>query len=225
MNAEASPAGHGGVRPHYPLLSFVLPLVYIPLKEPPVVLKAPLSTECGKRQSMPVGRYCISSPTIALFHEDGRHVARTVPSGAFITASTPLNGERLVDVTWEGRKVMMFTQDLRSWAEQADRASRRPNVTNTMAEPDIHEVLGQFNQLITELLSGTLHRTTFRPWEIVILVDVFRCNHRGFSKRKILRKYQEAVQQRMQAGARSPTKLSEYLESLQAKRTRGAHGN
>ena len=71
---------------------------------------------------MPLGRYRINNPTIALFHEDGRHVAHEVPAGAFITVSdgTVFDGERLVDATWEGRKVMMFTQDLRSRAEQAD---------------------------------------------------------------------------------------------------------
>jgi hypothetical protein len=34
---------------------------------------------------MPVGRYRIADPIIALFMEDGRHVAREVPEGAVIT--------------------------------------------------------------------------------------------------------------------------------------------
>jgi hypothetical protein len=85
-----------------------------------------------------------------------------------------------------------------------------------MAEPDSYEVLAQFNQLIEELIGRNLHRSTFRPWEIGILVDMVECNQRGFSTReKILRDYQKAVQEHMQAGARSPLKLSEYLESLQ----------
>ena len=64
---------------------------------------------------MPIGRYRINSPTIALFHEDGRHVAHTVPAGAFINVdSAAFDGDKLVDVTWNGKKVMMFTQDLRS---------------------------------------------------------------------------------------------------------------
>jgi hypothetical protein len=64
---------------------------------------------------MPIVRYRITNPTIALFHEDGRHVARTVPSGAFIHVETEaIDGNRLVDVSWENKKVMMFTQDLRS---------------------------------------------------------------------------------------------------------------
>jgi hypothetical protein len=69
---------------------------------------------------MPLGRYRITSPTIALFHEDGRHVAHTVPTGAFIHVdSAAFDGEKLVDVTWDDRKVMMFTQDLRSRAVAA----------------------------------------------------------------------------------------------------------
>ena|SRR6266436_4402623 len=81
-----------------------------------------------------------------------------------------------------------------------------------MAEPDSLEVLTQFNQLIEELLGGNLHRSTYRPWEIAILVD--SCDLRGFSK-NLLHEYQNAVQQHMQAGAQVPLKLSEYVESLQ----------
>jgi hypothetical protein len=85
-----------------------------------------------------------------------------------------------------------------------------------MVEPDSDEVLAQFNQLIEELIAWNLHRSTFRPWEIGILVDMVRCRERGFSTReKILREYQKAVQEHMREGARSPLKLSEYLESLQ----------
>ncbi len=69
---------------------------------------------------MPLERYRIASPTLALFQEDGRHVARTVPAGAIITVDNgAFDGNKLIDVTWEGKKVMMFTQDLRSRAEPA----------------------------------------------------------------------------------------------------------
>jgi len=67
---------------------------------------------------MPLGRYRIASPTLALFLEDGRHVAHTVPAGAVILVdSAEFDGNKLTDVTWEGKRVMMFTQDLRSRAE------------------------------------------------------------------------------------------------------------
>jgi hypothetical protein len=66
---------------------------------------------------MPLGRYRVTNPTIALFQEDGRHVARTVPAGAIINVdSAAFDGDKLLDVTWEDKKVMMFTQDLRTRA-------------------------------------------------------------------------------------------------------------
>jgi hypothetical protein len=67
---------------------------------------------------MPAGRYRITNPTIGVFLENGRHVAHMVPGGAEITIdSEDFAGDRLVEVTWDGRKVMMFAQDLRSRAE------------------------------------------------------------------------------------------------------------
>jgi hypothetical protein len=70
---------------------------------------------------VPLGRYRITNPTIALFEEEGRHVARTVPAGAIINIdSSAFDGNRLVDVTWDEKKVMMFTQDLRSRALPVD---------------------------------------------------------------------------------------------------------
>jgi hypothetical protein len=88
-----------------------------------------------------------------------------------------------------------------------------------MDEPGSDEVLAQFNRLIEELLDGNLHRSTFQPWEIVILVDMATC-YWNFSRRSsILREYKEAVQQHLQAGARTPLKLSEYLASVQVRRT------
>jgi hypothetical protein len=63
--------------------------------------------------------YLINSPTIALFPEDGRHVARTIPSGTFITVDSAAfdSGDGLLEVTWYGRRVMMFTEDLLLRAE------------------------------------------------------------------------------------------------------------
>ena len=70
---------------------------------------------------MPIGRYRITNPTLALIHEDGRHVARTVPTGAFIAVdSAAFDGEKLVNVTWDRKKVMLFTEDLRLRGELAE---------------------------------------------------------------------------------------------------------
>jgi hypothetical protein len=66
---------------------------------------------------MPIERYRIASSTLALFHEEGRQVAHPVPAGAIITIDgAGFNGDRLADVTWDGKKVMMFAQDLRDRA-------------------------------------------------------------------------------------------------------------
>ena len=87
--------------------------------------------------------------------------------------------------------------------------------------PDADAVLAQFNRLIQELLRGNMHRNTFRPWEIELLLDIEGCNLREASKRDMLRRYQKAVQRHMEKGARTPLKLSEYLESVKAKRSAG----
>jgi hypothetical protein len=72
-----------------------------------------------------MGRYRITNPTLALFHEDGRHIAKTVPSGATITIeSGAFDGEKLVSVTWDGKSVMMFTEDLRVRAERVTGTSK-----------------------------------------------------------------------------------------------------
>jgi hypothetical protein len=62
---------------------------------------------------------------LALFHEDGRRdVAHTVPTGAFITFdSSTFDGEKLVSVTWDGKAVKMFAEDLRARAEQVEGTS------------------------------------------------------------------------------------------------------
>ena len=84
--------------------------------------------------------------------------------------------------------------------------------------PDSDAVLAQFNRLIQELLRGNMHRNTFRPWEIELLLDIESCNLRKASKRETLRRYQKAVQRHMEKGARLPLKLSEYLEAVKLKR-------
>ena len=74
-----------------------------------------------RRISMTSERYLICSPTIALFLEDGRHVAHVVPEGAIISIDgKTFNGNKLIEVTWAEKVVMMFTQDLRSRGEKVD---------------------------------------------------------------------------------------------------------
>jgi hypothetical protein len=78
-------------------------------------------------------------------------------------------------------------------------------------QPDTEEILGQFNRLIRELLRGQINRNTFRPWEVELLLDIENCHLRESTKEGILRRYQKAMQRRMERGAKGPVKLSEYL--------------
>ncbi len=76
---------------------------------------------------MTVLRYRITSPTLALFIEDDHHVARIIPLGSVIKVdSRDLDGQKFVTVTWNGRKVMMFAQDLLSRAVAVSRESKEP---------------------------------------------------------------------------------------------------
>ena len=84
--------------------------------------------------------------------------------------------------------------------------------------PDSDAVLAQFDRLIQELLRGNMHRNTFRPWEIELLLDIESCNLRQTNRRDILRRYQKAVRRHMEKGAATPLKLSQYLDGLRAKR-------
>ena len=70
---------------------------------------------------MPLQRYSIKEPTIALFDEDGRSVVHTISVGAFVTVDSAAFFGKLIDVTWHGQKVRMFTEDLRSHAERYPR--------------------------------------------------------------------------------------------------------
>ena len=65
---------------------------------------------------MPFERYRVTQPTIAVFEKDGRHVAGHVPTGAIILLDGALDGDKLTNVMWDGKAVMMFTQDLRTRA-------------------------------------------------------------------------------------------------------------
>jgi hypothetical protein len=90
------------------------------------------------------------------------------------------------------------------------------------SQPDSEAVLAQFNRLIQELLRGNMHRNTFRPWEIELLLDIEGCSLREANKRDTLRRYQKAVQRHMEKGAGSPLKLSEYLDGVKSKRAQTA---
>ncbi len=59
----------------------------------------------------------------------GDHQPRTavhIPKDSIVTiVAGPLDGERMIDVTWVGKTVMIFVQDLRERGELVDGAGRR----------------------------------------------------------------------------------------------------
>ena len=59
-------------------------------------------------------KFRINVPTIALFNEDGRQVARRIPVGSEIRVDeTAIEDNKLIEVRWIATTVMMFSQDIR----------------------------------------------------------------------------------------------------------------
>jgi hypothetical protein len=60
------------------------------------------------------GQYRLTQPTLALVVVNGHHEAITVPTETIVDLDgRKFNGERLMEVSCEGRKLLMFTEDLR----------------------------------------------------------------------------------------------------------------
>jgi len=58
-------------------------------------------------------RFKLGTSTIAVETVDGKRVAVTVPAEATIKViSGPRHGDRMIDVLWDGRVVMMFAVDV-----------------------------------------------------------------------------------------------------------------
>ncbi len=84
---------------------------------------------------------------------------------------------------------------------------------------DSTQLVLRFNQLIRDVQSGTTNRNTFRPWEVELLLDMQGCPL-GSDRKRVLRRYQKAVQRSLEHGASRPLKLSEYL--IRSRRERRA---
>jgi hypothetical protein len=83
---------------------------------------------------------------------------------------------------------------------------------STMPVHELEARLLQFNRLISELLRGRIHRTTFQPWEVEILLDIEACKLSDSNRREVLRRYQKAANRFVERGGRTLLKLSEYLQ-------------
>jgi hypothetical protein len=59
-------------------------------------------------------RYRLNTPTLGIVKTDGHNSPVTIPDGAVVKVTTnPLDGDRLVDVIWDGKTITMFTTDIR----------------------------------------------------------------------------------------------------------------
>ena len=64
-----------------------------------------------------LGRHRLNNPLLAMFAGEDGHEAITVPIGTVIELTAKkFNGDRLMEVIWDDRKLLMFTEDLRSAA-------------------------------------------------------------------------------------------------------------
>jgi hypothetical protein len=62
-----------------------------------------------KRPVMRGPRFRTTTPTQAVLIQDGPNVAVTVPAGSIVeVVDGPLDSNRLMDVQWDGKIVMMF---------------------------------------------------------------------------------------------------------------------
>ncbi len=72
--------------------------------------------------------------------------------------------------------------------------------------------LTSFNQLVQDVIGGTVRRNTFTQWELELLLDLQTCRIRKSARPEVLRRYLKAVQQHFAQGATSPLRLSAFLE-------------
>lgn len=60
-------------------------------------------------------RFRLTESTLAMVAVDGHHTSFTVPVDTVIDLNgEKFNGHRLMEVLWDGRKILMFTSDLKA---------------------------------------------------------------------------------------------------------------
>jgi tricorn protease-like protein len=66
-------------------------------------------------------RFRMKNPTLAIMTQDGAKIPVMIPKGGEVEVfDGPLNGNRLVDVRWDGKTVMVFTNDVRDRGERLE---------------------------------------------------------------------------------------------------------
>jgi hypothetical protein len=76
-----------------------------------------------------------------------------------------------------------------------------------------------FNQLVQELISGTIQRHVFTQWELELLLDLQTCSIRKCARADVLRRYLKAVQQHFTDDASNLLRLSAFVEQESQQRT------
>ena len=76
-----------------------------------------------------------------------------------------------------------------------------------------------FNQLVQELISGTVQRHVFTQWELELLLDLQTCSIRKCARADVLRRYLKAVQQHFTDDASNLLRLSAFVEQESQQRT------
>jgi hypothetical protein len=67
---------------------------------------------------MPGERYRLNTPTLAILSLDGHRIPVTIPSGGIVlVTSSTYEDRQLVDIEWEGKKLLIFAVDLRDRGE------------------------------------------------------------------------------------------------------------
>jgi hypothetical protein len=66
-------------------------------------------------------RFRLSRSAMAIALREERHVAITIPEGAVIEVMNgPFDGTRLMDVSYNGEMIMMFTDDMKTHTEAVE---------------------------------------------------------------------------------------------------------
>lgn len=64
-----------------------------------------------------LGPHRLNGPLLAMFAGADGHEAITIPSGTVLDITAKkFNGERLMEVVWDDRTLLMFTEDLKNTA-------------------------------------------------------------------------------------------------------------
>ncbi len=61
--------------------------------------------------------YRMKKQTLAIRVHDGQKLPTSIPAGSEIEVADTLDGDRLLDVRWEGNSVRMFSSDICEYGE------------------------------------------------------------------------------------------------------------